>query len=91
MWREYMLLFSRFGTRTGYLWKRLYQWFNRVLLFGTILPRASGRQTFQFSGVKLLYAIETIAYNWHQEHLEPFPQENPELLKTQALTGGACP
>jgi hypothetical protein len=90
MWREYMLL-SRFGTRTGYLWKRLYQWFNRVLLFGTILPRASGRQTFRFSGVKLLYAIETIAHNWQQEHLEPFPQKNPELLKIQALAGGACP
>jgi hypothetical protein len=47
MWREYMLL-SRFGTRTGYLWKRLYQWFNSVLLFGTIFRGHLAAKRFGF-------------------------------------------
>jgi len=49
---------------TGLPMKRLYQWFNRILPFGTIFTRTFGHGNASFAMKSRSILLKTIAYKW---------------------------
>jgi hypothetical protein len=65
MSREYMLLVSPFAPVQQFPWKRLYQWFIRLIRVRTIQTRVSGRQNPSLKVQKRFILLKTNAYLWH--------------------------
>jgi hypothetical protein len=72
-----MLLFSPILTLAAhYRVKRLYQWFNHILPFGTILNRASGHPERLISGASDPILLKTSAYKWYREYHARLPKKS---------------